>query len=491
MKPRAGALVALLAVAVAIGGYWISQASGGDGIRSLVVLPFYNATGDPDQEYLAAGMHDALITTLQQVGALKVTGLTSTMRYKDTQKPIPQIARELGVDAVVEAAVVRRGDSVSLEVQLIDAAPRERQIWSQPFTGSMGGALGLYNDVARAIARETRVVLTPDQQARLGAARPVSQASYEAYLRGMYYLKKGTLEDAQRGLSYLFQAIEDDPANPFAYATLALGYIVAAHGPEPPVGALPRAKAAAERALSLDSTLAETMSALAFLKGYYEYQWDEAESMFLRAIELRPSLGLSHYWWSWQLALFGRIDEAIEEHLTAKALDPLDPMQTAGLGWLYLFQKRYDEAEAEARLALEVEPQDGMGLLVLAEALAARGRQEEALEVARRGLPRDRAWILGRQLALAGHTDEARAIAAEMEAEMATNGPTPWGAWSIAVLYATLGDKDNAYRWLEYENIHCWVIGLGSLNFFENLWDDPRYPVMMERMNLPLEHFYR
>jgi TolB-like protein/transposase len=479
-------LLTLAAVALVVGGYWVTRGTESDGIRSLVVLPFYNATGDPEQEYLAAGMHDALITTLQQIGALQVTGLTSTMRYKDTEKPIPQIARELGVDAVVEAAVVRRGDSVALEVQLIDALPQERQVWSQPFAGSLDGAIGLYNDVARAIARETNAELTPDQQARLTSAREVSRASYENYLRGMYYLKKGTLEDAQRGLTYLYQAIEDDPADALAYATLAMGYIVAAHGPEPPVSALPRAKEAAETALSLDSTLAETMSALAFLRGYYEYHWDEAEQMFLRAIELRPSLGLAHYWWSWQLALFGRIDEAIEEHKIAKELDPLDPMQTAGLGWLYLFQKRYDEAEAEARLALEVAPQDGMGLVVLAEALAARGMHEEALDVARRGLHRDRAWILGRQLALAGRTDEARAIAAEME----TEPPDPWRAWTLAVLYATLGEKDDAYRWLNYEHIHCWVIGLGTLDFFENLWDDPRYPEMMRRMGLPLEHFY-
>jgi len=163
------------------------------------------------------------------------------------------------------------------------------------------------------------------------------------------------------------------------------------------------------------------------------------------------------------------------------------PAQTNIPGYIRtLFEKRYDEAEAEARLALEVEPQDGMGLVVLAEALAARGRHEEALEVARRGLHRDRAWILGRQLALAGRTDEARAIATEMKAEP----PDPWRAWTLAVLYATLGEKDDAYRWLNYENIHCWVIGLGSLNFFENLWDDARYPDMMRRMGLPLEHFY-
>jgi TolB-like protein/Flp pilus assembly protein TadD/transposase len=481
-RPRLIGLAATLVVVLAVAGWWISQTLTEGGVESLVVLPFYNATGDPEQEYLAAGMHDALITTLQQIGALRVISLTSTMRYKDTEKPIPQIARELGVDAVVEASVVRRGDSVNLEVQLIEARPRERDLWSQIFSGSLAGALGMYNDVARAIARETRVELTRDQQARLGAARQVSQDGYEAYLRGMFYLKKGTLEDSQRGLAYLFQAIENDPADPLAYATLAMGYIVAAHGPEPPLDALPRAKAAAERALSLDSTLAETIAALAFLEGYYGYQWEKAERMFLRALELRPSLDLAHYWYSWQLALFGRMEEAFVEHEIAKALDPLNPLHTAGLGWLYLFEGEWAKAETEARLALEMEPQDGMGLYVLAESYAARGRHEEALEVARRARPRNRGWILGRQLALAGRTDEARAIAAEIEAL----GPDPWRAWNLAVLYTALGEKDAAFRWLNYEHIHCWVIGVRALPAFESLWDDPRLPALMEKLNQPL-----
>ena len=482
-RPRALGLVALLAVAVAIGGWWISRALTDGGVESLVVLPFYNATGDPEQDYLAAGMHDALISTLKHVGGLRVTSLTSAMRYKDSGKSIPEIARELGVDAVVEASVLRSGDSLNLEVQLIDALPKEHELWSQPFEGDMDDVLVMYNDVARAIAREAQVELTPDQQTRLGSARQVRQDTYEAYLRGMFLLRKGTLEDSQRGLAYLLEALDNDPADPLAYAGLAIGYITAAHGPEPPLEALPRARAAAETALSLDSTLAETLTALAFLKGYYEYEWDEAEQMFLRALEMKPSLAMAHYWWSWQLAVFWRLDEAHVEHKLAQALDPLNPLHTAGIGWLYLFEERWDEAEVEARKALELNPQYGMGLYVLAEAHAARGRHEEALAVARQARPGGRGWILGRQLALAGRTQEARGIAAELEAE----GPSPWNAWSLAVLYATLGEKDDAFRWLNYEHIHCWVIGAKILRPFEPLRDDPRYPALLERMNLPWE----
>jgi serine/threonine-protein kinase len=482
-KPRAVGLVALLAVVIAIGGWWISRAFADGGVESLVVLPFYNATGDPEQDYLAAGMHDALISTLKQIGELRVTSLTSAMRYKDTEKSIPEIARELNVDAVVEASVLRSGDNVNLEVQLIDALPEEHELWSQPFERSMDDVLVMYNDVARAIAREAQVGLTPGQQARLGTARQVRQDTYEAYLRGMFLLRKGTLQDSERGLAYLHEALENDPADPLAYAGLAIGYITAAHGPEPPVEALPRARAAAERALSLDSTLAETLTALAFLKGYYQYEWDEAEEMFLRALEMKPSLDMAHYWYSWQLALFRRMDEAFEEHKLAEALDPLNPLHTAGLGWLYLLEERWDEAEAEARKALELDPRDGMGLYVLAEVQAARGRHEEAVATAQRARRGGRGWILGRQLALAGRTQEAREIAAELEAE----GPSPWNAWSLAVLYATLGDKDDAFRWLDYERIHCWVIGSHILRPFEPLRDDPRFPGLMERMNLPWE----
>jgi serine/threonine-protein kinase len=482
-RPRALGLVALLAVMIAIGGWWISRELSGGGVESLVVLPFYNTTGDPEQDYLAAGMHEALISTLRQVSGLRVTSRTSAMRYKDSEKSIPEIARELNVDAVVEASVLRSGENVNLEVQLIDAVPEERELWSQPFDRSMDDVLGMYNDVARAIAREAQVELTPDQQTRLGTARQVRQDTYEAYLRGMFLLRKGTREESERGLAYLHEALENDPADPLAYAGLASGYITAAHGPDPPLEALPRARAAAEKAVTLDSTLAETLASLAFLKGYYEYQWDEAEQMFLRALELKPSQPMAHYWYSWQLAILGRTEEAFEEHVLAQELDPLNPQHTAGLGWLYLLEERWDEAEAEARKALELHPQNGMGLYVLAEVQAARGRHEEAVATAQRAHFRGRGWILGRQLALAGRTEEARAIAAEIEAR----DPDPWRAWNLAVLYTTLGEKDDAFRWLNYERIHCWVIGAGILRAFEPLRDDPRYPDLMARMNLPWE----
>ena len=289
----------------------------------------------------------------------------------------------------------------------------------------------MYNDIARAVAREAQVELTPNQEALLGSARQDRKETYEEYLRGMHLLRKGTVDDAQRGLAHLYTAIENDPNDPLAYATLAMGYIVAAHGPNPPLGALEQAKANAEKALSLDSTLAETLTALAFLKGYYEYQWEESEQMFIRALEMKPSLDMAHYWYSWQLVLFDRLDEAWEEHIIAQELDPLNPLHTAGVAVLYNGDGRYEEADAEARRALELDPQHGLALYALVESLAARGMHEEAIAVAEGADDRDRGWLLGRQLALAGRTEEARAIAAELE----PLGSDPWIAWNLSTRF--------------------------------------------------------
>jgi len=481
MGPRALGLVALLAVLIAFGGWWFPRFFTHDEIESLVVLPFYNATGDPEQEYFHTGMHQALIGALSQIGGLQVRSLTSALRYKDSEKSIPEIARELNVDAVVEASVLRSGGSLNLEVQLIDALPEERELWSQSFDRSMDDVLVLYNDVAQAIAREAQVELTPDEQARLGTARQIHQEVFDAYLRGMFFVNKDNPEDAERGLVFLREAVDIDPADPLAYAGLAIGYDALLHGPTSRVEALPLAESAAEIALRLDPTQAEARGALAYQRAYHHYEWDEAEQMFLRALELKPSLPTAHYYYSWQLALFERMDEAWEEHKLAEELDPMNPRQAAGLGWLHLMDEQWDEAEVEARKSLLLDPRFPAALMVLAEAHAARGDLDEAVAVGQLAHPMHRGWILGRQLALAGRTQEAREIAAELEADE----PNVWVAWNLAVLYATLGEKDDAFRWLNYEPSHPWTSWSRVFVQFESLWDDPRFADFMEKRNLP------
>ena len=253
----AGVLVALLAALAMldVGGvrHRLLGGAAGPKYRSLAVLPVANLSGDPGQEYFTDGMTDALITDLSKIGALKVISRTSVMQYKGAKKPLPQIARDLRVDTVLEASVVREDGHVRVTAQLIEAAT-DQHLWAETYEREMTSILALQNEVARAVARTIKVQLRPQEETRLAGARTVNPATYEAYLRGMFHLNKSTPEGLQKGMAYLHEAVEKDPADPLAYAGLALGYIEIAHGADPTEDALQRAKAAAGTALKLDSS---------------------------------------------------------------------------------------------------------------------------------------------------------------------------------------------------------------------------------------------
>jgi len=329
---RLALAIGLVVVAIVVGlniGRWREKVLGGAGpgrIESLAVLPLENLTGDPEQEYFADGMTGALITELSKIGALRVISRQSVMRYKDVKKPLPEIARELNVNAVVEGSVLRVAERVRITAQLIGAVP-ERHLWADNYD----------RDV------------TPDQEARLAARRPVNPETYEAYLKGMFHLNKMTPEGTEKGLAYLHQAIENDPADPLAYAGLAGGYSIIGHGPAPSPEALPRAKAAALKALELDDTLAEAHAVLAEVKLYYDWDWAGAEQALQRALELNPNLAEAHAHYAWYLARLGRLDEGLAEMKRAQELDPLAPIYSAFLGQQYWGAGLYEEAIDEAR----------------------------------------------------------------------------------------------------------------------------------------------
>ena len=489
-RPRAGrrrrATLAAALILVALVAWWSTRAITGaraPRIRSLAVLPLENLSRDTAQDYFVLGMYDAMIGALDQITALRVISRTSAQSYQGTRKSVPQIARELNVDAVVEGSVLHAGDSVRIRVQLIRALPDERTLWGETYVRNTREVLGLHSDVAEAVARQIRVTLTPGEATRFASARRVNPKTYEAYLRGRYLLDKGTPAANAQAVAYLREAMENDPADPLAYAGLAVGYITIAHGPAPQIGALPLAREAAERALRLDSTLTETMACLAFLKGYYDWDWAAADRMFRRAIELNPSSSDAHYWYAWQLALFDRMDSAIAEHKRAEAVDPLNPYNSAWLGELYTWERRYDDAMAAAQRALAMDPRHPVGHLIAAEVLLARGRSEDAVVEARKAVEADSEWlwVVGVTTARGGHADEARRITAALERKPVT----PWNAFSLAVVYAALGDKDRAFRWLSYEHPHAWIPWIRVEPWFSKLWDDPRFPPLLEKMHLP------
>ncbi|MEE9464716.1 MAG: tetratricopeptide repeat protein, partial [Candidatus Neomarinimicrobiota bacterium] len=309
------------------------------------------------------------------------------------------------------------------------------------------------------------------------------QVNYEAYLKGMYFVQRATPEAHERGMAYLHEAVENDPADPLAYAGLAFGYVTVGHSHAATPDAWQRAREAALRALRLDETLAEGHAALADVKLYYEWDWEGAEQAFQRANELNPNLAMNHYHYAWYHALFGRLDEAIEEHKRAQELDPLTPLHTAWLGELYWRRGQYEEAIDEARKSLELDPDFPIGWLILGRVYMAKGMYEEAIAAHQKLVevaPRRR-WNLGCTYALAGRRDEALKILAELEKEEAT----PFGAFGLARLYTALGEKDEAFRWLAYEHPHAFLPWVRVSPWSRPLRDDPRFKDLLQRMNLP------
>lgn len=452
-------------------------------VKSIAILPFDNLSENPEQEYLVAGMHDALITEISHLSNLRVISRTSVLRYKDSDKSIPEIAKELNVNNIVEASVMESGDSIRIQVQLIEAAPDEKHLWAQSYDKSLQNIMTVHNEVVQSISREVNVTLTPQDGIRLANARQVNPESYKAYLRGMHHLNKGTPDGAKKGLELLHQSIEKDPAEPFGYAGLALAYTTLAHSPLAPKDARSMAIASAFRALELDPSLAEVHLAIAEIKLYMEWDFDEVEYGIKRALGLNPSLAMAHYHYAWALYLFGRMDEAIIEHKIARDLDPFNPKHTAWLGGLYLYDGRPDEAIQEALKSFEITPDYHVGYLVLGNSYLVKGMNEKAIATHRKlvELYPHWKWALANTYAMTGHKVEANKIVKQIENEE-LNG---WNALGLMTVYGALGRMDEAFQMLAYEPHHAWVPWAAVMPIWEPLRADPRFEEFLEKLNLP------
>src|SRR5271155_1799108 len=307
-------------------------------IRSLAVLPLDNLSGDAAQNYFADGMTDELITDLAQISALRVISRTSVMVYKGARKPLPQIARELNVDAVVEGTVLRAGDRVRITAQLIDAST-DKHVWSQSYEGDLRDTLALQDRVARAIAEQIRINLTPREEAALKSVRVVHAEAYESYLKGRFFWNKRTAEGLRVALAYFNQAIEEDPNYAQAYSGLADTYALLGdwqYAVMPFKEALPKAKVAVLRALELDSSLSEAHTSLGYSLRAFDWDFDSAGKEFRRAIEINPSYATAHHWNAMNLGLLGRPEEALVEMKTAENLDPLSLIINSDLAEFFL-----------------------------------------------------------------------------------------------------------------------------------------------------------
>jgi TolB-like protein/Tfp pilus assembly protein PilF len=457
-------------------------------IRSLAVLPLENLSGDKEQEYFADGMTEELITTLAKMGSLRLISRTSMMQYKGTRKPLPQIARELNVEAVIEGSVMLEGGRMRITAQLIQASS-DRHLWAESYERDLSSVLALQNEIAGEIAEKVHAVLTPAEQARLAAARPVNPEAYEAYLKGKFYLNKMTPEGYEKGLSYLNQAIEKDPTNPMPHAALALAYSIIGHERFP--DALALAKAAARKAEELGGDPpAEMLLAFGMTKLYSDWDYEGAGKDLKRAIELNSSLGEAHRDYSWYLFLPGRRDEALAEMKRAQEVEPLNPLFYADRGWQYWWAGQIDKGIEEAQKALELDPNFNEALCPLGSMYAEKGMFAEAIATHRKLAEVDPAWrwSLVTTLAQSGPASEARQTLAKFFKEK-PEATGAWAGWFLAEAYAALGEKDEAFRWLEaaYQERHSFLPWINDNPAYASLRSDPRFQDLRRRMGLPVE----
>jgi TolB-like protein/Flp pilus assembly protein TadD len=459
-------------------------------IDALAVLPLANLTGSAEQEYFVEGMHDALIGELGQISILTVTSRTTVLRYRNTEKSVPEIARELHVDAVVEGSVFRAGDSVRIHVQLIRAAPQERQLWAQTYDGDLRNVLTLQKRVARAIAEQIRATLTPQERARLAAARPVDPAAYDAWAKGWFQLTRLTGGTQRTCLEYATRAVELDSTYAAAHALMAACYNLLTYLAEsPPRDVFPRAKAAARKALALDETLPEAHFALASALAAYDWDWAGAEREYQRGLELNPSSAYGHSAYGWFLSWMGRHDEALAQVRRAQDLNPANPLEIQRTAAVLYVGRRYDDAVAEARRAIEIDSTLLFGYDRLGRAYAEKGMYPEATAAAERAAavsghaPNFQA-ALARMYALSGRKDEARRILEELRTLEQRRYVAPC---FIAQVYAALGEKEDALRWLEkaYRVRDGDLVLLGVWPAWDPLRGDPRFRDLLRRMRFP------
>ncbi|MDT8066644.1 MAG: tetratricopeptide repeat protein [Terriglobia bacterium] len=486
MKALAVGLVVVVCLAATL---WLrSRMASTPTIRSLAVLPFESLSTDANQDYFADGVTDQLISDLGQLHDLRVISRTSVMGYKRAHKPLPEIGRELNVDAIVEGTVIRSGTQVRITAQLIEASS-DKHLWAQSYDGNLSETLELQSKVAVAIADQVRIKLSHQDQVALEHAKPVNPDAYVSYLKGRYFWNKRTPDTLKVALSYFNQAIEEDPAYAQAYTGLADTYALLGdwqYGVMSPKEALPKAKEAALKALELDNSLAEAHTSLAFCLRSFEWNFRVAEDEFKRAIELNPGYATAHHWYAWHLAILGRYTEAIAEMRKAQSLDPLSLVINADLAELLEIAHSYDESIAQSKKTIELDPNFGLAHNHLGQAYFDKHMYNEAiaeLKTAVRlsgGSPTCVA-NLARSYAAAGDKKDAFRLLEDLKtrsSEMHSYGS------EIAIVYASLGDNDQAMAWLEKSYSEKFNPGVLMRPGFDPLRSDPRFQDLVHRIGL-------
>ncbi len=457
-------------------------------IRSVAILPLENASSDSEQQYLADGLTRLLITELGKIQDLRVISWQSVARFRDSETPLPEIAYLLDVDAVVLGSVLRSENRVRVNTQLVALDP-ERHLWAESYEEDLGDMLDLQQKVARTVAREIQVTVTPDERARLEGVGPVAPEAYDAYLKGLYQWNQFSKPCFERAIEYFEESIELDPEFAAAYSALADTWSMLCYYEliSPREGFL-LAERSARRAVELDGDLAAAHNSIAAVKYLYLWEFREADVQYLRALELNPSFALAHNWYSWSLAEQGLFEEALAEIRLAQQHDPLSPAVNYSLGVRLFDARRFDEAIRQFHTTLEVTSSFRPALLLLGMTHQQIGTHEEAIGYFRQavelssGAPIYEAGLAS-GYAAAGQRSEAESILASL---IERSREEYVSAFHIAVIFMALGEVDEAFDWLEraYEERSAWMTRLGIDPRFDSIRTDPRFIGLLRRVGI-------
>lgn len=477
----------LLVVAVSAAAlFWFRRPGAAAPIRSIAVLPLRNLSNDPQEQYFSEGLTDELTTQLASLQGLRVISGTSAMQYKDSHKPLPQIARELNVDAVVEGSVLRSGGRVRITAELIEASS-DRHLWAASYEREQRDILTLQNEVTRDIAENIRLSLDPASRQLLAAAPRVDPQAHEDYLRGRYYWSRRSAADMQTAVHYFEQAVVLDPNYARAYAGLADSYaMLGAYMVAPQDQLIPKARANALKALEIDERLPEAHTSLAVIAQNYDWDWATAEREYRRAIQLDPNYATAHHWYAEFLALQGRFDEAFTEIERARQLDPLSLPIAADRGAIFYYARQYDRSIEQFRAVLERDPEFPRAHMVV-YACVERGAFAEALaDIGKWKREENRPWNLMMQAyvyARSGRRAQAERALRELEQ---MNRRRQLDPGILIGAYVALDRKDEALAQFQraYREHHPSLTSLKVSPFFDPLRSDPRFQDLERRIGL-------
>ena len=487
------ALVALLAVLVGlnVGGlrdHLLGGPTPGP-ITSIAVLPLDNVMGNPEQDYFVDGMTETLITELSKIGALRVISRRSVMQFKDANEPLPDIARKLNVDAVVEGSALQIGERVRISVQLIEAAT-DLHIWAESYDRDLSDVLALHSEVARSIAREIQIAITPEEGVRLANVREVNPEAHRLYLLGKYHLDKWDPAELDKAIRYFQQAIALDPQYAQVHARLARSYAISAFfGHIPPWDAYEKVRAATALALEIDSDLADAHQQYAAMYFYFDWDWEAAEERFQRAISLNSNFAQANQIYAWFLAAMGRTEQAHTSIRRALELDPLAIDANLTASDVFYLSRQYDQAIAQLQQVLDLSPKNPYALSRLGWSHVQKGMFEEAIGEMEQAVDlspnnTELLWPLGHAYAVAGKTVEARRILDDLHALAKKKYVRPY---SFALIHTGLGENDEALGWLEraYHERNGWLVYMQVAPQLDPLRSDRRFQDILRRMNFP------